>query len=110
LRLQPVASACWTNTQLPPEPFPQRPGQVEPAKRLHTTSIIWKSTALFLARLFGSSDFASEGPTFLNRHWILHGRRAADWSIADAVRLLNALSTLDWLMKFADRPATEAGT
>jgi hypothetical protein len=80
--------------------------QVEPPKRLHTTSVIWKSTAIFLARLFGPSDFASDGPTFLNRHWILHGRCAADWSIADALRLLNALSTLDWLMGFEDRYAS----
>jgi hypothetical protein len=78
-------------------------GQVEPAKRRHITSVIWASTRTFVARLFGSTDFASDGPTFLNRHWILHGRRGADWSVADALRLLNALSTLEWLMRWTDK-------
>jgi hypothetical protein len=59
---------------------------------------IWLGMVVFLEELFKTSDFTTEAPAFINRHWILHGRDAAEWKEADAIRLLNALSTLDWLI------------
>ena len=59
--------------------------------------IMWLSVLTFLGHLFASSDFDSSAPTFINRHWILHGRAAADWTAVDALKLVNAISTLHWL-------------
>jgi hypothetical protein len=59
---------------------------------------VWASTTAFLSQLYRRVPFSEECPSFVNRHWILHGRNVTKWGIADAIRVLNALCTLDWLM------------
>jgi len=58
--------------------------------------VMWLSVVTFFQQLFAKSDFDSAAPTSINRHWVLHGRSATDWTAADALRLLNALDTLHW--------------
>jgi hypothetical protein len=58
--------------------------------------VMWLSVVTFFQRLFANSEFDSAAPTFINRHWVLHGRSATDWTAADALRLINALDTLRW--------------
>jgi hypothetical protein len=58
--------------------------------------VMWMSVVTFFEHLFADSDFDSEAPTFINRHWVLHGRSATDWTAADALKLVNALATLQW--------------
>jgi hypothetical protein len=58
--------------------------------------IMWMSVVTFFKQLFANSNFDSAAPTFINRHWVLHGRSATDWTASDAFRLLNALATLHW--------------
>jgi hypothetical protein len=58
---------------------------------------MWTSVVLFLDHLFASSDFQSASPAFINRHWILHGRSATEWTEVDVLKLVNALATLHWL-------------
>jgi hypothetical protein len=43
--------------------------------------------------LFAFASFESTPPKFMNRHWILHGRLATEWTAIDAIKLLNALGT-----------------
>jgi hypothetical protein len=61
------------------------------------TGIMWLSAVTFLDHLFAHSDFECTTPQFINRHWILHGRSAAEWTATDALKLANALATLHWL-------------
>lgn len=56
---------------------------------------MWTSMALFMEKLFQQAPFEDATPTFMNRHWILHGRDSAPWSRAEALRLFNALQTVD---------------
>jgi hypothetical protein len=76
------------------------------------SSLMWMSLVIFLEHLFASSDFERNSPTFINRHWILHGRSATDWTATDAVKLVNALATLQWLFELREtrhsRPPTTA--
>jgi hypothetical protein len=59
---------------------------------------MWNSMALFLEKLFQRAPFDDDKPAFINRHWILHGRDSASWTVADALRLFNALQTVDSLL------------
>jgi len=77
---------------------PRLLGGLRPERDMLTLRAVWRSTETFVAKLFRSADFSAESPGFINRHWILHGRGATNWTRADALRLLNALDTLDWLM------------
>jgi hypothetical protein len=61
------------------------------------TGLLWMSVVVFLDHLFAHSDFESTTPSFINRHWILHGRSPTDWTASDALKLLNALATVHWL-------------
>jgi hypothetical protein len=63
------------------------------------TGLFWASAVVFLDHLFAHADFESPRPTFINRHWILHGRSATDWTATDALKLVNALATLHWLFE-----------
>jgi hypothetical protein len=63
------------------------------------TDAIWYSVSLFVERLFQDASFAQGRPTFINRHWILHGRDSAAWTVADTLRLFNALQTIDSLLE-----------
>jgi hypothetical protein len=68
-------------------------------------AFFWESAIVFLGKLFSPSDFGSDEPSFLNRDWALHGRSANEWNAADALRLLNALSTLEFLFVSVGLPA-----
>lgn len=59
----------------------------------------WQSGILFLTKIFGHSDFSQDEPSLINRHWVLHGRSSKDWTAADALRLVNAISTLEHLFE-----------
>ena len=61
------------------------------------SELLWMCVVTFLNHLFAHSDFESTCPAFINRHWILHGRSATEWTVTDALKLVNALSTLHWL-------------
>jgi hypothetical protein len=69
-------------------------------------AFFWRSCLIFLEKLFGHSPFTQDQPSFINRHWILHGRSAVDWTLADALRLVNALSALDFLFETVGLPKT----
>lgn len=60
----------------------------------------------FICKLFSRSDFTQDEPSFLNRHWILHGRASTEWGLADALRLVNALQVLVWVseLNFNTKP------
>ena len=59
---------------------------------------MWNSMRIFLEKLFAPAPFDGTRPALINRHWILHGRDAASWTRADALRLFNALQTVDSLL------------
>lgn len=62
-------------------------------------AVFWISVVIFLSHLFAYVPFDSPRPDFINRHWILHGRSATDWTATDALKLVNALTTLEWLFE-----------
>jgi hypothetical protein len=59
----------------------------------------WNSLKLFFDKLFQPAPFSQNRPALINRNWILHGRDAANWTIADSLRLFNALQTIDSMME-----------
>lgn len=71
-------------------------------------AVFWKAGILFLSRVFAPSDFTQQPPTFINRHWILHGRAPVDWTLADALRLVNSLTTLEFLFVTVGQPKPNA--
>ena len=71
-------------------------------------AVFWKSGVVFLSRVFASSDFTQQPPTFINRHWVLHGRAPVDWTLSDALRLVNSLTTLDFLFVTVGQPKPNA--
>jgi hypothetical protein len=62
-------------------------------------AVFWTSVVNFLTHLFAHAPFDSSRPSFINRNWVLHGRSATDWTSTDALKLINALTTLDWLFE-----------
>ncbi len=54
----------------------------------------WRTVELFVSQLFQDAPFDQSRPSLINRNWILHGRDPASWTIADSLRLFNALITL----------------
>jgi hypothetical protein len=71
-------------------------------------AVFWKAGVMFLSRVFASSDFTQQPPTFINRHWILHGRGPVDWTLSDALRLVNSLTTLEFLFVTVGQPKPNA--
>jgi hypothetical protein len=65
-------------------------------------AIPWTSAFTFLGNLFKTRWFDEPAPSFINRHWVLHGRSEVDWKLADALRLLTALDTLSWAQRMLD--------
>jgi hypothetical protein len=62
------------------------------------TAEMWNSMKVFMEKLFEPAPFDGNRPTFINRHWILHGHDTTSWTVADALRLFNALQTVDSLL------------
>lgn len=71
-------------------------------------AIFWRAGIEFLSRVFAYSDFTQQPPTFINRHWILHGRAPVDWTVTDALRLVNSLTTLEFLFVTVGEPKLDA--
>ena len=67
-------------------------------------AIFWRAGVMFLSRVFADSDFTQQPPTFINRHWILHGRAPVDWTLTDALRLVTSLTTLLFLFDSVGQP------
>lgn len=55
---------------------------------------IWISYNKFIRNLYMKSDFNSEEPSEINRHWLLHGRSDFEIDELDCIRLFNAVSSL----------------
>lgn len=62
--------------------------------------LVWVSSYSFVSNLYKKSDFTSDEPTILNRHWILHGRTNTVWKAEDCLRLFNAIYTIGSLLKY----------
>jgi hypothetical protein len=69
-------------------------------------TVFWKSTMPFLEKLFEDRNFNDAQPTFINRHWTLHGRSSVDWTTADALRLVNSLTAIYFLFETVGCPKT----
>jgi hypothetical protein len=68
-------------------------------------AFFWRSAVIFLEKVFGDRRFNQDQPSFISRHWILHGRSAIDWTVADSLRLVNALAALDFLFETVGAPS-----
>jgi hypothetical protein len=55
---------------------------------------VWISYNNFIRKLYKKSNFDSEEPSFINRHWILHGRSEYNLTDIDCIRLFNAVSSI----------------
>lgn len=64
-----------------------------------TKKYIWISYNKFIRKLFEKNNFAAEEPSFINRHWLLHGRSVYDIEEIDCLRLLNAVSSICMIVK-----------
>lgn len=62
--------------------------------------LVWVSCYSFVSKLYEKSDFTSDEPTILNRHWILHGRTNSEWKPEDCLRLFNAIYTIASLLRY----------
>lgn len=59
-----------------------------------TKKYLWISYDKFIRKLYEKSDFATDEPSFINRHWLLHGRSAYEIDEIDCLRLFNAVSSI----------------
>ena len=64
-----------------------------------TRKYIWISYNKFIRKLFEKSDFTADEPSFINRHWLLHGRSAYEIEGIDCLRLFNAVSSICMIVK-----------
>ncbi|MDM5332873.1 hypothetical protein QUF56_06490 [Ureibacillus composti] len=55
---------------------------------------IWHSYNNFVRKLYEKSDFSNAEPSFINRHWLLHGRSEYNLTEIDCLRLFNAVSSI----------------
>lgn len=55
---------------------------------------IWISYNTFIRNLYKKSDFNSDEPNEINRHWLLHGRSDFEQTEIDCIRLFNAVESL----------------
>jgi hypothetical protein len=62
-------------------------------------ALMWRSLEIFIEKLFQDAPFNKSRPAIINRHWILHGRDSANWTVADSLRLFSALETIDSLLE-----------
>ena len=59
-----------------------------------TKKYVWVSYNKFIRKLYEKNDFTADEPSFINRHWLLHGRSAYEIEEIDCLRLFNAVSSL----------------
>ncbi|MDO9556128.1 MAG: hypothetical protein Q7J82_00890 [Coriobacteriia bacterium] len=62
------------------------------------TALECRVAQAFVEELYRDAPFTETRPEVLNRHWILHGRDASDWTQADCLRLIQALWTFCCLL------------
>ena len=55
---------------------------------------VWTSYDKFIRKLYQKTDFTTEEPDNINRHWLLHGRSAFEIDELDCIRLFNAVQSL----------------
>lgn len=55
---------------------------------------MWVSYRNFITKLYAKSDFNLDEPSFINRHWLLHGRSEYNLFKGDCLKLFNAVSTI----------------
>ena len=55
---------------------------------------VWISYNTFIRKLYEKSDFNSDEPDVINRHWLLHGRSDFEQTEIDCIRLFNAVQSL----------------
>lgn len=60
---------------------------------------IWVSYNKFIHKLYEKNDFTKDEPSFINRHWLLHGRSGYEIEEVDCIRLFNAISSLCVIIK-----------
>lgn len=54
--------------------------------------------------IYAYTDFSEKRKTFINRHWVLHGRdNPVHWKKVDAIRLLNVLSSLQFIKEIFNK-------
>jgi len=64
---------------------------------------IWVSYNKFIHKLYEKNDFTKDEPSFINRHWLLHGRSSYELEEIDCLRLFNAVSSLCVITKHQDK-------
>lgn len=57
-------------------------------------SLCWLSIYEYISNLFQKSNFSTDEPEDINRHWIIHGRTGKVADKIGCLRLFNALSTM----------------
>jgi len=60
---------------------------------------VWISYNSFIRNLYQPSDFSSDEPNTINRHWLLHGRSDFEIDDLDCIRLFNAVQSLCMVVK-----------
>lgn len=70
----------------------------EPSEGYSLRRVMWLAISEFIGKLFGRQNFDGDKPRIINRHWILHGRVASDWSQADSLRLIQACYVATYLV------------
>ena len=55
---------------------------------------VWISYNNFIRNLYQKSDFSTDEPETINRHWLLHGRSDFEIDEIDCIRLFNAVQSL----------------
>src|SRR5207248_2935570 len=73
------------------EPSKAKAAQARQETHYTMKALIWGSVATFIEKLYEPHDFSGNRPPLINRHWILHGRDSTQWTVADSIRLFNAL-------------------
>ena len=61
------------------------------------------SIGAFQETAFGNSDFDKPEPSYLNRHWTLHGRSHRDFTKMDYIKMLLSLDALIFMANLAER-------
>lgn len=69
-----------------------------PPEGYSMSRVMLLATSELIAQLYGRSDFDRDEAPALNRHRILHGRAASDWSQADSLRLMQACYVAAYLV------------
>lgn len=69
----------------------------------------WMSYNRFIRNLYKKSDFTSEEPEEINRHWLLHGRSDFEITELDCLRLFNAVQSLCIIINKEAKEGNENG-